>query len=1295
VWLGLLVTIALPLGGLAHGQELASAQAISDPIELAAQQVQEWESGGEHWALLWGDAAIFQGSEGVRARAAVVRVIGIDLDGARGYQADVYAEGDIRLSGPDRSLRSTHRTFFRTATQVQLRAYRRSGYAQLNSPPLGLKILDRAAFQSSETARARVKGQDSASLASAETDPRAVPDLQAVPDPRVVPNPQAVHDFQAVPDLQAVPDQYVVPATIPVSAPVSSPAAEAISLPGLPPLQPVPASPWPRQDPEVQPARIEPPDATASQPSSSSSEPAPLVPTQARVASPATSEPLAPLVPTQARVASPATPDENQPPSVDLPPIDGAQEVEVPNLANPDDVPRSVPLPGSSSDRPAGPIRSDSPRQAPPVAAPALAPTAPILPGTRRIVSFFPRSGRRGDVTETDQPDGSKVIVYRGGLNILATNPQWGIVDIESESAVVWRHPNPQPGESRRGPNGELIEKASQPMEVYLEGNVILRQDENKIAGKGDQRTYRASQAFYDFVTDRMVALDGEGDFFAPGFIAPMKLKSPRIEQFHKLLQRPDGTLVLDPNPEIRAERTIMTGSRFPNPSYQINNRSVDLTRKSQPLTEPNSGKRVGSPDDPDASTDLVWHYDARQNFFYMGFVPVFYWPRLTGDADDLESPLRQFSFAYNNYFGEQVLTDWNAFKVFNIRRPIWIDNWNVDLDYLSARTKEFPAGGSELGWFGSDLIRDLTDPYHKLPAPGKSFTYDYFGYFDIWGLKDQGNDVLGSGPAIVTNGPAGAGKRGYQRSDVPPFQQVRGRFNFRHMQRFLPDDDEHHFEDLRLQLEIAYVSDRNFLEEYYKRLTETGMDQETVAYMQWQKNNTAWNLWGEVNLQNFNTDTQWLPRLDYYRLGDSFLGNRLSYSQHSGADYASVHTDIMVNNPNLFAFMPYDPISNTSGVFQAFRAYTNHELSMPMNIYDVVRVVPYLQGQIVGWSNQLGNGPLNQQTTGPMARFWGAAGVHTEMTAWKLYPDVENEFLNIHGLNNKMSFFADFRAAFANQRLNSIAVQDDLDDNWYEYVRRYFAITSWTGGILPFPYDPRHLILRRALSPITGPTDIQASVTTLQLGLHQRLQTKRGPEGKRRIVDWMTLDVTGTYFPDSQRDNFSKPWGQTMYNYQWFLGDRTSIISYGWFDFWNLVGSQVLNNYNVPGFNPKGLNVITTGISLSRPPRANVFIGYTVINTGPIQTSALNTSLSYWLSPKWYGSFSTSYDFGNKILLGSMFSLTRIGADYLTSVGLSVDPQRQSYTFAIQISPRLSPNLRLGAGVGLNQFDSRYAPTQ
>ncbi len=300
---------------------------------------------------------------------------------------------------------------------------------------------------------------------------------------------------------------------------------------------------------------------------------------------------------------------------------------------------------------------------------------------------------------------------------------------------------------------------------------------------------------------------------------------------------------------------------------------------------------------------------------------------------------------------------------------------------------------------------------------------------------------------------------------------------------------------------------------------------------------------------------------------------------------------------------------------------------------------------------------------------------------------------MNVHGFNNKISLFVDARATYSNVRLNSIAVQDDLDDNTYEYVRRYLALTAFTGGVLPMPYDPRHLIVRQMLSPITGTTDVQASIDTVQLGVHQRLQTKRGPFGKRRIVDYMTLDASTTYFPDSARDNFGTPWGQAMYNYQWYIGDRTSIVSAGWFEFFKLVGSGPLPG--VTGYNPNGLNIITSGVSISRPPRSNVYLGYTIIDTGPIKTSAVNVSLSYWLSPKWYGTFSESYDFGDAVSLGSMFAFTRIGADYLTTIGLSVHPQRNSYMFAFQITPRISPGIGSGATTGGATFDTRFAPTQ
>ncbi|GAC1463941.1 MAG: organic solvent tolerance protein OstA [Isosphaeraceae bacterium] len=969
---------------------------------------------------------------------------------------------------------------------------------------------------------------------------------------------------------------------------------------------------------------------------------------------------VAPSVPT----LSPAS----EPPTELAPlPAPGSETVEAPAAV----APRSVPRPRST------------------VAAPLL----PIVPGSQRVTRIYPRTGgNQFSLHQLPRVDGMDTIIIRGGVNIVTESPQFGVIDISADSAIIWKRVPPKGRGTVRGPNAEEIENARQPMEIYLEGDVIVRQDERKVAGNGDQKTYRAKAAYFDLVSERFIGLDAEFEMFAPGLIAPARVTSPRIEQYRPLEMAADGKWIPGLQ-QIRADRTMSTGSRFPTPGYRFNSKSIDITRILGEQTNPNTGRSVAGPYATNPPQELNWRIDARQNVFYMGAVPVFYWPRFLADAEDLEPPIRSATFRTNNYFGQQFLTDWNGFRLFNIRRPKNIDIWNIDVDYLSARTKSFPALGSEIGWFGSDLLNDLSDPYGKVKGKAPSITQDYFGYFDIWGLRDYGRDILGGGPAIITNNIA-AGKRGIQRGvggplgSVPAFQDYRGRLALRHMQRFLPDDDAHEFEDLRAQFEVGYYSDRYFLEEYYKRLFDTGMDQETLFYLIRQKQNWAYSIWTEANLLNWETETQWLPRLDYYRLGDSLLGNRLSYFQHSGINYASTHTANEVNNPNIFAFLPYDPISNTSGTFRSGRAYTSQEVDLPLNFFtDILRVVPYVQGQAVGWSNQI-NGR-------PVGRVWGAAGVRAEVMAWKAYPWVQSELFNVHGLNHKINLEGDFRDAYSNVKLDQIGVQDDLDDNSYESTRRYFALTNYAGGLLPAQYDPRHLLLRRTISPITGSTDVQASIETVRIGLHQRLQTRRGPEGKRRIIDFMTFDLDTTYFPYSARDNFGKPFGQNTYNWQWFLGDRTSILSYGWFEFWNLSGNPIYKTNVRRHNNPFGLNVITSGVSLNRPPRTNIFVGYSIIDTGPINTSALTTTINYWMSPKYYGTYSTMYDFGNAILLAATFSLTRIGPDYLTSLGLTVDPQRQSYMFAFQISPRLSPNIKFGSGAGLNNFDSRYAPTQ
>lgn len=903
---------------------------------------------------------------------------------------------------------------------------------------------------------------------------------------------------------------------------------------------------------------------------------------------------------------------------------------------------------------------------------------SPVLPGSRRTWSITPRyGGRTWQLSTTKAADGSDVYVIRGGIVIVSEVEGRGRVDLAADHVVLWVRPKPD-GQARTfNPAGSTPLDPDQPIEAYLEGDVVIRQDQLELAGTADQHIIEAASAYFDFRTERVVANKAEFKFFAPGFLSPIRAKGDLINQYRPATVGPGGKLRLGPT-RITADRTTTSGSRFPVPGYRFDSRAIDLLQISEPQRDPFTGGLTNAPGAP-ANPETSWLIDARQNFYFIGPIPFFYWPRIV-TTDDLDPPLRNFSYRYGTYFGHQVLFDLSPFKLFGLEKPGWIDTWNLDVDYLSMRG---PALGTELGWFGRDLVGNLMDPYGKRRL-GREVDRPYFGYFDVWGIRDTGVDVLGAGPAVVTYGPPGAGKRGYQRDHVPSFQTYRGRFLLRHMQSlvdsFAPED-----EDLRVQVEAGGYSDRHFLEQYYKRLWDTGLDQDTLAYLNYQRRNTAFTLTTQANFMPWVTDTQWLPKAEYYRLGDSLLGDYLSYSQNSGVDYANVHTANEVNNPNIFAFLPYDPISNTSGPFKSGRAWTTHELSAPLKL-GFLRLTPYGVGQLTGWSSQLGDNTVG--------RAWGGGGARANVMAWRTFDDVESDLLNVHGLAHKVNFNADYRTVYSTLPLGRIGIQDQYDDDTYEFTRRYFALTNYVGGLLPLQYDPRYLVLRRAYSPISFTPDIQDRIETLKFGINQRLQTKRGPDGNRRIVDYMVLDLQTTYFPNADRDNFGKPFGQNTYDFEWFIGDRTSIVSTGWFEFWEVQGNPILVTNPRHTNDPFGLNVVTAGVSVNRPPRGSVYLGYSVINTGPIQTSALNASFNYWMSPKWYTSFATSYDFGNAILLAATFSLTKIGPDFLTSVGLTVDPQRQNYTFGFEIAPRFSPNVRLGSAVG-SRFDSRFAPTQ
>ena len=109
-------------------------------------------------------------------RAAVVRIIEVPMEDGKGYQAEIYAEGEVRISGQGGPPRPQVRTVLRTRKQVQLRAYRENGLTQWKEPPRDLLILRRSGFVLPEPAATRSKP------ATARPEPAAAPsELAAAP----------------------------------------------------------------------------------------------------------------------------------------------------------------------------------------------------------------------------------------------------------------------------------------------------------------------------------------------------------------------------------------------------------------------------------------------------------------------------------------------------------------------------------------------------------------------------------------------------------------------------------------------------------------------------------------------------------------------------------------------------------------------------------------------------------------------------------------------------------------------------------------------------------------------------------------------------------------------------------------------------------------------------------------------------------------------------------------------------------------------------------------------------------
>lgn len=797
-----------------------------------------------------------------------------------------------------------------------------------------------------------------------------------------------------------------------------------------------------------------------------------------------------------------------------------------------------------------------------------------VDPGVRRV-RVFPRSAVPYNIlsyrnSKTTPPE--QVWVLTGGINLIVEGVgQAGTVDLAADRMVIWT----QGGEDFEEFRQESMQSRNQPFQVYMEGNIVIRQGQN---------VAKAARAIYDAREDRGLLLNAELKSYFPDIGGSVRV---RAEQIRQLSQK-----------SFQARNAWTSSSQYGKPGYRLQSSEVFLDYR-YPDPWLGLGKPALDPVTGAAAPTEIPYVTALDNTFMVDDVPLFYSPFISGPAEDPNIPLRSIFFRQDNVFGTAIRSTWDMYQLLGLNEPPGVE-WDLLADY---RSKRGPAIGTGTRYEGTELF-GLRGRYRG----------DGLMYY----VNDGGRDNLGSDRRSL----------GFDGAD-------RGRITGHHRQ----DLDN----GVIIQGEIGYLSDRNFLEQYYEAIEfDRGKDVETFINVRQSIDNVAWDVIGRPQLNQFENTTRWLPRGDLYVLSEPLFDGNLLYSTHTSAGYGQLRRADRPDDPNdIFTPIPY--IVDAEGAV----LMTRHELTAPFNL-GPVNIVPFVMGEAAYWGEDF--------TGDSISRLFLNAGVRGSMSFWNVYPTVQSDTFNLNGLAHKIRLEAEYSWTDSSRDFSTIPQYNEIDEDAQERFRQRFLINSFMGGPLPAQFDPRFYAIRNGTGlDLTAPyNELVDDQQVVRMAIRQRLQTKVGPMGNQRIRDWMTLDLEASFFPDANRDNFGEDFGLLGARYSWNVGERTAILA------------NVLYDLFEPGQQLWNLGILT-----QRSERGSLYVGLRQVKGGPIDSEILTASYSYRMSPKWISTFGTAFDLKEGRNVGQSLTITRVGADFLVHMGANVDTSKGNAGIQLSLEPR------------------------
>jgi hypothetical protein len=561
----------------------------------------------------------------------------------------------------------------------------------------------------------------------------------------------------------------------------------------------------------------------------------------------------------------------------------------------------------------------------------------------------------------------------------------------------------------------------------------------------------------------------------------------------------------------------------------------------------------------------------------------IFKWPYMRNDLQRPDLPIKNIHLGNDNTRGTFIETSWYLARLLGLQEPEGTDS-TLALDYYSDRG---PGGGIE-----TEYTRE-----------------NYFGKILGYIIHDSGEDRLG---------------RDSSRKNLEPDRELRGRFGWQHRQ-FLPHN-------WQLTAEISYLSDKNFLESFYRSEFHVGKEQETIIHAKRIEDNWGLSLLGKTRINDFENTLEELPTAEFHWTGQSFFDDKLTFYSDTQASRLRQRYDSSY----------VDPGSEQSYSF----ATTRNEIDMPMTI-GKAKIVPFVAGTVAyedgqGFYRELNGGLAEEQED----VWFGETGFRASTQPyWKVYPDVKSELWDLNQMRH--------------------------------LIKPYMTAVTYTENESVFEQRD-----------------------TLNVGISQRLQTKRRLGDKQRNVDWMRLDMDVTWVNNSGdasagADEFiwNRPFippintfsrvipqqdrrGTDLYgprrnyvgaDYSWLLSDTTAVLSDLNYD----MQSGVVQQFNV-------------GFSHMRWPNLQYYIGSRYLRrldngNGEYGTNAVTFAVTYVLDPRYTLVYSQQHDFDYGAMVRSDLTLIRRYHRLFWGLTFSADESLDRQSIVFSLWPQGVPGVAIG----------------